>query len=117
MSARAVLSNSSISADLRAQKSRKHSAYRSPPLPVRHAWPKPGCRITLALRHAAANPAQCERAALMTPGRWKSLELLFHQVVGLPPSERDGVLSTVEAGLREEIERLLAADAQGAQAV
>jgi tetratricopeptide (TPR) repeat protein len=53
----------------------------------------------------------------MTPQRWRSLELLFHQVVGLPPAERDLVLSTVDAGVREEIECLLAADAQAAQAL
>ena len=48
----------------------------------------------------------------MTPERWRSIEVLFDQVAGLPTAERDRILSTADGGLREEVERLLAADAQ-----
>ena len=51
----------------------------------------------------------------MTPERWQSIELLFDQVAGLPTSERARALSAADPGLREEIERLLAADALGGQ--
>jgi eukaryotic-like serine/threonine-protein kinase len=53
----------------------------------------------------------------MTPQRWQSIELLFDQVADLPPAERARVLAAADAGLREEVERLLAADSRGAQAV
>ena len=53
----------------------------------------------------------------MTPQRWQSIELLFDQVADLPPAERACVLAAADAGLREEVERLLAADSRGGQAV
>jgi len=53
----------------------------------------------------------------MTPESWQSIESLFHRVAGLPPDERGPALAEVDTALREEIERLLAADGHAGQAV
>src|SRR3982750_2179089 len=53
----------------------------------------------------------------MTAERWQSVQLLFDQVADLPPAERVRVLAAADAGLREEVEHLLAADARRGQAV
>jgi len=74
------------------------------------------------LRHLSETTAGLDRivekmaamvAAPMTPERWQAIESLFNQVTGLPQEERERVLAAAGADIRAEVERLLAADAQG----
>src|SRR5262245_56928944 len=46
----------------------------------------------------------------MTPERWRAIEKLFHAVAGQPPQEQAAALASVEPGLRQEVEQLLASD-------
>ena len=51
----------------------------------------------------------------MTPDRWEQVQALFYNALAQPPEARVAFLDTAcaaDAGLREEVESLLAADAE-----
>ena len=53
----------------------------------------------------------------MTPERWKQVEALFDQVADLAVEERAVYLDAAEAGIRDEVLALLAAEAEAASAI
>ena len=50
----------------------------------------------------------------MTPEQWRAVDALFHEVADLPPSERASPLAAADPEIRREVEKLLAADDEGA---
>ncbi len=50
----------------------------------------------------------------MTPEQWRAVDALFHDAADLPASERGTLLAAADAEIRHEVEKLLAADDEGA---
>ena len=57
-----------------------------------------------------ADPANESRIVMSSAPSWEDIERLYHEVLELPVSEREALLTAVDPALREEVESLLEAD-------